>query len=336
MNCNFINQIISTNSNGEEEITLECTSCFDGYLLNNEEPETLCNVLHPFQREIDSPEAQADSCELRHPTNGLCLKCPDHLIYDAEFKNCQKISTGIPNCQIYLTSSFCSHCKANFYLSQNQCLPVSTTVANCYWYSSDKHCSRCNGGFELKITKTTDILGEEQIETVCEEKSVLNCSVFDHVHGLCKECNAGFYLVRESVSDPVQAVQSKIDSRKLQETSDSLTKVEFSGKFIYTCREENIENCISYCDNISKFYKPTSSTQNEINYFDLTEFPSFLFEDNSYKTGPICHKCAPNYFLNNNVCELIETSNEINNCEEYFDSTTCKICSQNFVLTKER
>ena len=146
--------------------------------------------------------------------------CPDHLIYDSEFKNCVEIPKGIPNCEVYLQDNFCSHCKTNFYLIQNECVSITTTVPNCYWYSNQENCSKCIGGFELKINITTDPLGEDQIETICEAKPVLNCLQFDDVLGLCKECNPNFYLVRENIQENIQSVQSRtqsINSRKLEE-----------------------------------------------------------------------------------------------------------------------
>ena len=319
MNCNSVSTNVTINSLGEEEMTIECLSCFDEFLLDTINSESFCTVLQPFQKEINTSEAQNDICELRNPENELCLSCPESYIFDSEFKNCVSSPTGVPNCEIYLNSNVCSYCKSGYFLNQNQCLLVTNSISDCFWYSGDGECSQCKGGFKLKIETTTNN-GNNEVVTSCEANSVLNCVSYDDQSGLCKECDPNYYLIRVSTAPP---------------NPDS-PKIDFSDQHIYNCKEQNVDNCIQYADNIGHFYTPSDITQNEINYFEVTEFPSFLYEDTSFLSSSICQQCAPGFFLNNNSCHIVETDTIIDNCLEYISKTTCKRCVQDFILTKEK
>jgi hypothetical protein len=278
-------------------------------------------VLQPFQKEINTVEAQSDKCELRNPENGLCLSCPEPYIFDSEFKDCVSIPTGVPNCEIYLNPSVCSYCKSGYFLNQNECELVTNTISDCFWYSADGVCSTCKGGFKMK-TETIENINDNQIITSCELDSVLNCLSYDDALGLCKECDSNFYLVRQTSPPP---------------TSDTgPAKIDFSEQYTYSCREQSVDNCIKYADNIHHFYAPPDLTENQIQYFEVTEFPSFIYEDSSFPATSICQQCAPGFFLHNNSCQVVETSTIIDNCLEYISATTCKRCIQGFVLTKEK
>ena len=338
MNCSEVTTNVTVNSDGDEELHLECDTCLEGFLFDGLNSESLCIVLQPFQKEIDTPEAQKDICELRNPSNGLCLLCPSPSIFDSDFANCVSVPTGIPNCQVYLTEAICSSCRSGFHLSQNQCVAVSSTVDNCLWYSSESTCKVCLGGFQLKVQDVSTDPNNPQIVTTCEAKPVANCLSYDDSTGMCKECEANFYLRRENV--PSEATESGEDLSQsvldLAKTVSQANAFDFSQKHFYSCKEKVVDNCSNYVDNISTFYKPADLNENGKKYFEMSDFPLFVFEDQTFLSESLCEDCHSNFFLKDNSCHPVSADNQIENCFEYLSGNECKKCLQNFILTKEK
>jgi hypothetical protein len=73
-----------------------------------------------------------------------------------------------------------------------------------------------------------------------------------------------------------------------------------------------------------------------VKYFEITEFPNFIFQDESFLTSAICDKCAPDFYLNQNVCVAVPGDSLITNCVEYESETTCRRCGVDLILSKER
>ena len=317
---------------------LTCLKCSSQYLKSsNQQAESICQILHPYQKELDTEAALKDICELRHPDNNLCLKCPQNFIFDSTFQDCVEIPTGVPNCQIYLTESVCSWCSSVFYLDNNQCKLVLNFITNCSYYESDGICSKCLGGFEMNTQITT----ENNIETKttsCIEKQITNCLTYNDFSGLCSECISGHYLVRENkkTTDNTDSSTTADSGGSSSSATTPKEKFEIESEYLHKCREKSINNCFKYADNIDNFFKPSDLTSEERNYFDLQEFPEFLFENSLFRSSSICSECENNFFLSDNQCQAVVTENQILNCLEYSADDTCERCNNDFILSIEK
>lgn len=334
MNCKSAKSTLVTHSDGRQELILECESCSDDFVYEPQHTESLCSVLQPFQREIESVEAQVDTCELRNPENGLCLSCPSLLVYDSLFHDCVSVPVGVPHCEVYLTETLCSFCKSTHFLQGNECLPVTSSVSDCLWYSADGVCVKCSGGFTLKTQSQNDPSGTTILLTSCEASPVLNCSGYDNRTGLCRQCETNFFLVRENIRDA--QTQETISGAQNSADPAGALKIDISNKFVYSCREQNIDNCAVFADNIDHFYLPPGLSPNLIDYFEGVEFPAFIYEDSVFPATPVCRHCKTGHFLNNNSCQLVESSTTIEHCLEYQSASSCARCDLNYILTKEK
>ena len=350
LNCLQINQSLY-----DTQRQLVCLQCQTPFHLPASTPfESLCEEVHKFQFEINTPDAQADTCQFRHASKDLCLKCPEDKIFNNAFNGCTDIPTGISGCEIYLSESICSWCGAGLFLSENECRVNSKTITNCKYYRADGVCGLCEGGYQLKVAKANDPTLPDVTE--CIDAKVTNCQGYNVISGECNICDITHYLIRlavPSASDPnvattnvglqigtIRRLETVVDPNAETTTTTistptSYEKHDLAGSFKIECRLNDQTNCDAIADNINSFFTPPSASALDKLYFELNEFPEYVLEDSDFKANSICQRCKVGFVKKGNLCEAQTVDTDIPKCIRYSIDSQCMQCDFGFVLTKE-
>jgi hypothetical protein len=151
-------------------MTGHCTSCYEGYTLNN-----MSCLLQGMQ--TLNPCQQQDS-------QGQCLSCivsyylvSHKCVYNETFK---ANNYNIPFCQVAANSSYCTICSEGFYPRSGSCYQVSSY---CQTYNpSTGDCLTCKDGYIFETN--TCVYPAMGLDPKCTSYSGVYCSV----------CNTGYYL----------------------------------------------------------------------------------------------------------------------------------------------
>ncbi len=122
------------------------TRCSKGCLSCNIKEECLfCDILQNYKLENkDCVSISANHCT-RRLNSGTCYECENSYFYNSSQKQCELVSSDklITNCEKYQSSSICSRCLPNFYISNNKCIAIESLIDFCSYYKTKITCDQC-------------------------------------------------------------------------------------------------------------------------------------------------------------------------------------------------
>jgi proprotein convertase subtilisin/kexin type 5 len=136
----------------------QCTECYQGYYLNNNQ----CKL----------PNA---NCSTFNLTDGGCLSC--FFGFTLTNKQCVIVSR-IANCLSYDTFGNCLQCSRMFYITNNTCFNVNPLCQNYNSFNGD--CTSCFPGYALRnkncIRQTSSVWSSiTNITAVCKSRRGSQC-----------------------------------------------------------------------------------------------------------------------------------------------------------------
>ena len=291
-----------------------CQRCQRGYWLDTD----ICKKL------------TATNCWGYKPDKDECSNCKEGFYIKTTGQGEICLEHTAENCERYKrTEDKCEACRDKFYIDEtNEGLCVPSSAQFCKNYARNKNqCASCQEG---KLTAITP----EGI--LCTDYTAPNCQVFKKQHDSCLQCQEGFFADVDFGTGTMKCLIRQItDCVEFIETDDGCEKCADThhvnaGK---ACQElSSVKHCVKYslyedkcleCD--EGFYKKPDVNECWAN-------PDGIANCVEYKREGMCWRCDSTTYLDtaHNQCKPVILP--VDNCERYFDTTSCKQCKPEFVL----
>ncbi|KAL4456738.1 hypothetical protein ABPG73_014764 [Tetrahymena malaccensis] len=327
--CRQCNSSCKTCQNGTY-----CTSCKDGYYLNNntclscDSSCLTCNGSGPSLCIICS---QANSY-ISIMQNNICVSQCDLSIgqyVDTTNPNQQYCRLCNNSCQTCQNSSSCTSCKVGYYLNNNTCLSCDSSCLTCNGsgpsqciicaqansYISVMQNNICVSQCDLSLGQYVDTSNPNQ--KYCRQCNSL-CQTCQNGSD-CSRCKDGYYLNNNTCLSCDSSCLTCKGSGPSQCIICSLTNSYIS--------EMQNNKCISFCDLTQSQYVDYSDSQQM--YCRVCNKPCLTCNGSTS-----CNSCQSGYYLNNNQCEQCDDS-----CLSCSGPTNqnCTICKSQgyFIATKQ-
>lgn len=320
-----------------DDVTGNCKYCLSGHYLS------AANTCSP-------QTGKQSSCATYAYNSRSCLTCTSGLrIGDS----CYDSFTTTTNCLYYSsTDGKCAVCKVGFYLTQSASCQTQN-VPNCATHLRNFNiCSECQTSFTL-------------VDYACRASSStdksLNCLHFDPESNTCRMCSSGFYLDSSGVCQSGAIANCGVYRSQTYCVSCSSGTLR-NGNCITTL----ISNCGTYdasgdcsacvdgfsgasCDVTATATQtmPNNCAVVDVNgvcvscnagyYIDgtVTECTAISNCESNLHSGNFCQTCSTGFIRNFLDCDQAATSS-VSNCSFQDSATTCKYCSQGFILSSDR
>lgn len=265
---NFPSQCILVDGNSNL-----CLHCSPTYYLNS---GYCLKVTDPLGKCINS-----------NGVDNICTECSEPLVYEILNGVCSLIPVvPIPFCHIQV-GSLCQECVPLYYPSSTSTACISINVANCALSNGiTEICTRCNA-VNLYVTNNN----------LCQQQSILNCSVYVDYHNQCTQCLSGHFVNGFICEQIENCVQSLGILNVCNECASSYKIVSGLCVEISDCFEsDGISNCIT-CD--TNFYLLNGGCAEQNNPDCQGFIPNFN----------TCNQCFSLKYPVNGVCTPISEPN---------------------------
>ena len=202
-----------------------------------------------------------------------------------------------------------------------------------------------NYDYEIKTNQILSELINEEVETTVYELSEngicpQNCEQCNNLKQ-CIICREGFYYIgsRNNESGPIICMN-------LTDISTGYYEIKENNKSIYypcsnNCKKCNKSHC-TQCDNYHKLDKNNEFCIEKVEHCGIYEnvtYTCIKCKQNYYFIGDdrdYCHIIdISKYYTNDNGVSYILCNSSIPNCDECYNSTTCKICTRPFYFLED-
>jgi hypothetical protein len=262
----------------------------------------------------------SDKC-VSHDGNGKCIKCNSGFGVHPEYGTCQEITPTIDHCLIFSSSSTCSKCKSQFYLSSStKCKPISP-IESCLEYDSSADRTSCSKCIDSHFLKTDNVCSPRVLSL-----NLSHCIETSITHDKCQTCSSGYHI--SSNGTCLFSIPNCEEYH--QSNPQHLSCLKCSQGYYFdiksaTCIKGKVPNCVRYSD------YSTHCSECEIGFFPengICRNHQYIHLCSEYSTTNLnkCEKCIePNLLLEfENFCVPFS---QVEHCSEYQDGS-CLNCDQ--------
>lgn len=315
----------------------------DQYLFNNAKQCIKCKpnfaLIHmnhydycfPVAEELECVEAVIDSSDVYGATFE-CIKCklPNQITSSKpEYIPLKSICMNynvIENCELYdvndilnVTTFKCTKCIDGFYLDtqKNICKERLLTISNCGEYNLDEDlCSKCEENYYINETMT---------KCISFPNGIIGCRLFKDTT-TCIGCEKDMYLKNDVCTKIFEDFLIPNCDYYIEETICGECEPNYvliDGK----CSLVKAKECITYadvykCATCKTGYALSPEKEGKIDCIKLIKSNCITFDINDPYP---CLQCKKGYYILEGDCKSV--SEQIQDCEEYEDASSCKRCS---------
>ena len=300
--------------------TYHCTECEEGFYLDL--------ALQKCVERVNKPS----DCLTYHLTEDKCQICSESTFEEDTGKKCTSFPVGIVGCNNYTSSSTCTGCMKDMFLSGKSCADVAddALIANCEFYQNGTTCKSCKENYLLS-------------SNTCTKANVGNCIKLKSVD-VCEICKNGYGLKETAgKTDCVSVNQSKCLSFTPKDPFPCLVCEEdyypdSDGK----CVKANplISDCTLYKDNSTCITcKPGSSLSLDKKSCTKGNVSSYIPPSciKSFISAPFCITCSPGHFIKNGDCTPCSANGAATGCFncDPFNEEKCILCNTDWWMNKD-
>ena len=312
-----------------------CQQCESSHYLNAEKtcvlrgtPTTNCveynKNSNACERTLKSVTPYSYTISYISLTNWNLLSTTEKLVLQKLPPHREGLGSGIPNCEVYKTSSTCKHCKNGYYKKDSKCEEIIQSKTNCLYYKTEQTCEICNENYML-------------VEEECEKIMAMNCKKIKDPKN-CETCPDNYPVLTN-------------DGHCVKPSGDQLNPY---CEFFYLN-----PNDLWYCKECIDYHYPNDKgicvpinfpMANCLKYASFTSClkckNGYIFKEKSLTcevAGSVepncdefiafnsCSVCDLGYFLENDICVLCKTGDSCNFCSPD-NPEICLVCKSGFYM----